>query len=165
MTEPVAPAVAAGPGAPPEEPWAPWHLRVAATLVDTALGLPFVVISVIVSTVAADPTSNAVIQLVCLLFALANAIGSLAFTIWNQVIRQGRRGASLGKQCFGLLVISKNNARPIGAVLTFVRSLAHILDMLPLMLGYLWPLWDSEKQTFADKVVNTAVLRLPGVRF
>ena len=41
----------------------------------------------------------------------------------------------------------------------FVRKLAHILDALPCYVGYLWPLFDAKKQTFADKVMNTVVVR------
>jgi hypothetical protein len=36
--------------------------------------------------------------------------------------------------------------------------LAHILDSLPCYLGYLWPLWDAKRQTFADKVMGTVVI-------
>lgn len=149
----------------PDEPWAPWHLRVAASLVDAALGLPFIVISVILTVIAQDPESTEVVRLLCGLLSLVNAIASIVFAVWNQIFRQGRRGATLGKQCFGLLVISMGNARPIGPIMTFVRYWAHLLDALPLCLGYLWPIWDEKKQTFADKVAHTAVLRLPGVRF
>ena len=38
----------------------------------------------------------------------------------------------------------------------FVRQLAHIVDSLVCNLGYLWPLWDAKKQTFADKIMGTA---------
>jgi len=34
------------------------------------------------------------------------------------------------------------------------------LDGLPCYLGYLWPLWDSKRQTFADKIVGTVVVRV-----
>ena len=72
--------------------------------------------------------------------------------------------ATLGKQMVGIL-ISEEDARPIGALLTFVRSLVHVLDGLACYIGYLWPLWDPKKQTFADKIMKTAVLHLPDVRF
>jgi hypothetical protein len=26
-------------------------------------------------------------------------------------------------------------------------------------IGYLWPLWDGKRQTFADKIVGTVVIR------
>ena len=30
---------------------------------------------------------------------------------------------------------------------------------LPCYLGYFWPLWDPEKQTFSDKVMNTIAVQ------
>ncbi len=46
---------------------------------------------------------------------------------------------------------------PLGPGLTFVRQLAHILDGIPCLIGYLFPLWDKEKRTFADMVMNSRV--------
>jgi uncharacterized RDD family membrane protein YckC len=43
--------------------------------------------------------------------------------------------------------------------MTFVRGLAHIVDSIPCDLGYLWPLWDSKRQTFADKICGTIVVQ------
>ena len=34
----------------------------------------------------------------------------------------------------------------------------HVLDSLPCYLGYLWPLWDAKRQTFADKIMSTVVV-------
>ncbi|MGI3784562.1 MAG: hypothetical protein ACRYG2_27695 [Janthinobacterium lividum] len=28
-------------------------------------------------------------------------------------------------------------------------------------MGYLWPLWDEERQTLADKIAQTVVVRTP----
>jgi uncharacterized RDD family membrane protein YckC len=47
--------------------------------------------------------------------------------------------------------------RSIGGGLSFVRQLAHILDGI-CYIGYLWPLWDARKQTFADKIMGTVVV-------
>jgi hypothetical protein len=41
--------------------------------------------------------------------------------------------------------------------MAFVRDLAHIVDSLACYLGWLWPLWDAKRQTFADKLVKTVV--------
>jgi uncharacterized RDD family membrane protein YckC len=41
--------------------------------------------------------------------------------------------------------------------MAFVRDLAHFLDGI-FYIGYLWPLWDPKRQTFADKVCSTVVL-------
>jgi len=35
----------------------------------------------------------------------------------------------------------------------------HILDALPLFLGFLWPIWDAKKQTFADKIIKSVVVK------
>jgi uncharacterized RDD family membrane protein YckC len=29
-------------------------------------------------------------------------------------------------------------------------------------VGYLWPLWDDKRQTFADKILGTVVVERPG---
>ena len=46
---------------------------------------------------------------------------------------------------------------PIGPMNAFVRDLVHILDGMA-YVGYLWPLWDDRRQTFADKIVRTVVI-------
>ena len=51
------------------------------------------------------------------------------------------------------------DGRPVGVGMAFVRRLAHFLDSLPIYLGWLWPLWDDKKQTFADKVCGTVVIK------
>ena len=40
----------------------------------------------------------------------------------------------------------------------FIRFVAYLASMLPLMLGFLWVLKDSRKQGFHDKIANTVVL-------
>ena len=48
----------------------------------------------------------------------------------------------------------QQTGRPIGGGLAFGRELAHVLDGF-FYIGYLWPLWDAKRQTFADKVCGT----------
>jgi len=50
----------------------------------------------------------------------------------------------------------RGTGRPIGGM-AFVRDLTHILDSLACYLGWLWPLWDAKRQTFADKLIKTVV--------
>ncbi len=38
------------------------------------------------------------------------------------------------------------------------RAFVHIVDSIPCDIGYLWPLWDSKNQTFADKIMGTVVV-------
>ena len=42
---------------------------------------------------------------------------------------------------------------------TFLRQLCHYLDGA-VYIGYLWPLWDPMRQTFADKLMKTVVIKI-----
>lgn len=85
----------------------------------------------------------------------------LAFFIWNTCLRQGRTGYSLGKGIVGIRLLREQTGQPIGGGLSFVRYLCHFLDSLACYLGWLWPLWDAKRQTFADKIMSTVVVNQP----
>ena len=40
------------------------------------------------------------------------------------------------------------------------RDIAHLLDTVPALLGWLWPLWDRRHRTFADLLLGTEVRRV-----
>lgn len=84
--------------------------------------------------------------------------GVIAFAVWNQIFRQGRTGWSIGKQVLQIRLVDEHTGQPIGAGLAFARQLCHLLDALACYLGFLWPLWDARRQTFADKIVHTVVV-------
>ena len=65
------------------------------------------------------------------------------------------------KGIIGIKLIGESTGQPIGALMAFVRQLAHFLDSLLCYIGYLWPLWDDKRQTFADKILSTVVVRQP----
>jgi uncharacterized RDD family membrane protein YckC len=79
-----------------------------------------------------------------------------AFWIWNVCIKQGRTGATIGKGVLAIRLVNEQG-QPIGAGMSFLRQLVHILDGF-CYIGYLWPLWDAKNQTFADKIMNTVVV-------
>jgi uncharacterized RDD family membrane protein YckC len=89
------------------------------------------------------------------------AVVYVAFVIYNTIIRQGRTGYTLGKTAVGIRLVHEATNEPIGALLCFVRQLAHIVDGLICYLGWLWPLWDSKNQTLADKIMGTVVIIQP----
>jgi uncharacterized RDD family membrane protein YckC len=86
---------------------------------------------------------------------------ALAFFLYNQVIRQGRTGYTLGKTAVGIKLVGYTTGEPIGAGIAFVRQLAHYVDSLLCYLGWLWPLWDGRNQTLADKMCGTVVIIEP----
>jgi uncharacterized RDD family membrane protein YckC len=123
--------------------YANWGQRVGAYLIDWA---PIIVLELIAGISR--------VPILSILFALA----SLAWWIYNRCIQAGRTGQSLGKKTLHLRLISENTGEPIGAGMAFARDICHILDSLACYIGWLFPLWDAKRQTFADKIISTVVI-------
>ncbi|MBW8799302.1 MAG: RDD family protein [Streptomyces sp.] len=131
-----------GYGATP--PYANWGQRFGGTIVD---GLVFLVpyILVLFSSKAA-------------VLGIIGGLAILGIAIW-QLIMEGRTGQTIGKKALGIRLVKEATGQPIGVGMAFVRRIAHILDSLACYLGWLWPAWDAKRQTFADKVCGTIVIR------
>lgn len=84
-------------------------------------------------------------------------LAGLGYALWNVGLRQGRTGASVGKGLFAIRVLDVTTLEPVGFWRSVIRQLAHVVDVVPLGLGLLWPLWDRRRQTFADKLSSTVV--------
>jgi uncharacterized RDD family membrane protein YckC len=82
---------------------------------------------------------------------------SLVWLIFNRWRRAGRTGQSWGRRLMNIRLVSDQTWQSIGAFNAFVRDLVHILDCIAL-LGFLWPLWDNKRQTFADIIMRTIVV-------
>ncbi len=149
------PGVPEGYGTP--VPYAEWIKRVGGYLVDMAILVPGYLVAFVGATMA-GAQDNSAVSGVGIFIALVGYAAVIGVAIWNMFIRQGRTGWSIGKQVIGIRLIGEQTGQPIGAGLCFVRALAHILDSLPCYLGYLWPLWDPKRQTFADKIMSTVVI-------
>jgi uncharacterized RDD family membrane protein YckC len=132
-------------GMPPALPYAQWPQRVLASLIDSA---PVIVVYII----AAISGSGALLALFYLV--------ALGWSIYNAGVQQGTTGYSLGKGIVGIKLISEETGQPVGTGLAIGRIFVHILDGFCL-IGYLWPLWDAKRQTFADKSLNTVVITAP----
>ena len=94
------------------------------------------------------------------LLVAVGLLAMLAIGIWNRAFKQGRTGQSIGKKAMGIRLVDEHSGQPIGAGMAFVRDLAHTLDGFA-YIGYLWPLWDSKRQTFADMILGTVVVEVP----
>ena len=147
--------------------YASWISRVAASIIDgllaAAAGLPLwigygILIAHTTTTTDANGTTTTHMSggAGAAILILVGIITYAAFWIWNVCIRQGRTGATIGKGVLSIRLINREG-RPIGGGMSFVRQLAHILDSI-CYIGYLWPLWDAQKQTFADKIMGTVVV-------
>jgi Mce-associated membrane protein len=56
-------------------------------------------------------------------------------------------------------VVGRDGEAP-GPWRLLLRDLAHLLDTMSLVVGWLWPLWDSRRRTFADMLLGTEVQRV-----
>lgn len=87
-------------------------------------------------------------------------VAILVFAIWNFVIRQGRKGQTVGKSILHITVAREATGDVPGIGLALGRYLLQsILTPVTLYLNLLWPLWDAKNQTLHDKVCNTVVVR------
>jgi len=67
-------------------------------------------------------------------------------------------GQTVGKRALGIRVIDFDGGGSIGHVRAFIRWVGRILSAIPLLLGYLWMLWDGQNQTWHDKLANAVVV-------
>ncbi|MEE4541753.1 RDD family protein [Streptomyces sp. V4-01] len=93
------------------------------------------------------------------LIAIGGILSLAAFMFL--VHREGATGQTPGKRIVGIRLLRAYDGSTLGFGLALGRRLLHVLDALPCYLGYLWPLWDARKQTFADKMTHTVVIRDP----
>ena len=70
-----------------------------------------------------------------------------------------RYGATPGKMLLGIRVIDEATGQPPAVHRCLARYIGYGISSLPLLLGYLWMLWDPEKQTWHDKLAGTVVVR------
>jgi uncharacterized RDD family membrane protein YckC len=154
--------------------YASWFQRVGAFLIDQLIGavalIPYyigLVMTVGSVETTTDPTTGVVTTTgggangMALLLMFLGGVLYLAYYVWNYCLKQGRTGYTIGKGILGIKLIKIDTGQPMGAGLSFVRQLAHIVDAIPCYLGYLWPLWDAKRQTFSDKIMSTVVIEQP----
>lgn len=125
-------------------PLAHWGWRVLAALIDSVLGI---VADVIVRVVVGGNTGAA-------LGLLVSVIVWIYFSYM-----EGTTGQTPGKKAVGTRTLREADGHVLGFGLAVGRRLLHILDALSCYVGFLWPLWDDKRQTFADKIVHSVVIK------
>jgi uncharacterized RDD family membrane protein YckC len=71
----------------------------------------------------------------------------------------GSRGGSPLRVRLGVLVLDQNDGSFIGTRRAVYRGLMSYVSQLALLLGYLWMLWDPQRQTWHDKVAQSVVVK------
>jgi uncharacterized RDD family membrane protein YckC len=75
---------------------------------------------------------------------------------------EGKTGQTVGKRALGIKTVRTLTGEPPGVGRAIGRTFAHYLSALPCYLGYLWMLWDRDKQTWHDKISDTVVIKASG---
>lgn len=153
------PCDAAMPLGTPGPVLASWGKRVAAAVLDGAIGAG--------TTFLAFGDQSVTVPFIGTAFQPTGVQG-VPTTSWTDsgwvisavllvIVMQAYLGVTPGKIVMGIAVVHERDARPIGLVRTTVRWLLHILDSI-LLIGYLRPLWNAQRKTFADSIMATVVL-------
>lgn len=139
QTDPFGGAPAATGGA--SGPRAGFWTRFGAAFIDgLVIGVPYIIIALAISPVAG--------------YAVYLLGGIAYFTYFEG----GPTGQTVGKKALGIRVIDFATGGPIGNGRAFIRYIGRIVSGLVIYLGYLWMLWDPEKQTWHDKMAGSVVV-------
>ncbi|BAW04056.1 RDD family protein [Nocardia seriolae] len=165
---------APGYGAYPQPPYASWGARVGAYIVDFLIAsLPVLILYGIgfaigfkdadcvtehtdtsYSTSCSGGLSGAGIALIALGVLYGLVVG------FYLIYLEGKTGQTPGKKMLGIRLVREADGQPLGFGMAFVRRICHVVDALPCYIGFLWPLWDAKRQTFADKILSTIVVKV-----
>lgn len=143
---------------PPGRPWtgqvrpplAGFGRRAVSFLIDLVAPLALVVLLSALGLAVAGPG-------LIMESAVLGSLALVAFVVWNSCYRQGSTGQSIGRRVAGTKLVKIETGAPVGFGTAVVRQLCHGAE---LGIGYLWPLWDRQRQTFADKITATLVVRV-----
>lgn len=134
---------------------AEWTSRVGAALIDgLIIGIPVIVLYILTVIFLANELTVLGLLMSLLVFAV-----SFGGQLWL-LHQQGTTGQTIGKRQMGIKLVGEQTGQVVGFGNAFVRQLAHFLDGAACYVGYFWPLFDEKKQTFADKVCRTLVIRV-----
>lgn len=101
------------------------------------------------------PTGGAVA--IAVLLGLAAVAGAVLYYVR---LEGGPRGQTLGKKALGIRTVDATTGGPIGSGRALGRLLfKSFISGSICYLGYLWMLWDKNKQTWHDKVVTSVVIK------
>ncbi|MFZ1879405.1 MAG: RDD family protein [Gaiellaceae bacterium] len=85
----------------------------------------------------------------------------LLITIGYFTYFHGSTGQTPGNAALAIRVIDLQGGGSIGYMRAFIRWIVSLVSFIVLLLGYLWMLWDGEKQTWHDKAAGSVVIPVP----
>ena len=91
-------------------------------------------------------------------FVLGNALGLALGLAYYAYFHGSPSGQTVGKKALNIRVVDFATGGSIDPGRAVIRYAVSLLSALACLVGYLWMLWDPEKQTWHDKLANTVVV-------
>ena len=142
-------------------PLASWGRRAGGWFLDLLVYIVAFVVTFVLSLATEDPDTGEVSSIAALLIFVVWFLGPSLYA-WLMV---GAWGQTLGKMAVGVKVVQSADAGRV----SYLRSLGRAAStwllgvlFLPILLAYLWPLWDRRNQTLYDKMAGTIVVCVRG---
>lgn len=163
--QPTSPVVATTQTSPPPSTaavYADFGTRFGAAFIDGVIiiGINFVVsffIGFVIGFV--DGVNHVPFVMTTFLKQLVNTV-SYAVGIFYYVYFIGSRGQTFGKQLLKIKVVKIGTTDPPGYFPAFLREIVgKFISFIVVFLGFLWMLWDPQKQTWHDKIAGTVVVK------
>jgi uncharacterized RDD family membrane protein YckC len=126
---------------------AEWPIRALGGLIDYVA--PSVVIGIVTSVI-----SNSVSQGLGSVLSFVLGVGWWVYLAYLS----GNYGITPGRAIAKTKLIGEQSGTVIGFGQALLRQVAHLIDSIICYIGWLFPLWDSKKQTLADKIAKTVVI-------
>jgi uncharacterized RDD family membrane protein YckC len=134
-------------GGPGGAKLAEWPIRALGGLVDyVAPNIIIGVVTTVVANVAGNGLSN-----------VLNFVLGVGWWIYLAYL-SGTYGITPGRAIAKTKLIGEESGTVIGFGQAILRQFSHIIDSIICGIGWLFPLWDSKKQTIADKIAKTVVV-------
>lgn len=134
--------------------YASWHKRAAAYVIDMQISLVVLLTLIVIAEGVRHyigPGHNTLLTVLVLVIWFA-------VSFLNRCITMGRTGQSWGRRAVGLYLVRESDAKPTGITKAVVREFGHAADILLAFSGYIRPLYDRKRQTYADKMLRTVTV-------
>ncbi len=139
-------------------PPATFGQRLVAVIIDSIIGFVLLIPAIIIFTIGGAAESGILMALGGLLYL----VGFLAL-FYMIIGGVGKTGQSPGKRMQGVKVVDSNGG-PIGiggAIIRYIVQQVSNTIACGLPIGSLWMLWDAEKKTLYDKILNNQAISVP----
>src|SRR5436305_13039898 len=85
-------------------------------------------------------------------------LGLVVSAVYFTAFIGAERGQTLGQMALGIRVVGLDTGGSIGYLRALIRWVVSLISAAVILLGYLWMLWDKEKQCWHDKAANDVVV-------